>query len=60
MTNPPDVPQVLEPDRPLEWETKALELDSLHVELNHAEYRLKQIAKAKSITEVRRILKGAL
>lgn len=53
-------PLATEPQRLLEWEKQALELDNLHVIINHQEYQLRQILKAKSLEEVRKIVRLAL
>lgn len=53
-------PLATEPQRLLEWERRALELDNLHVVLNHQEYQLRQILKARTLADVRKLVQEAL
>ena len=53
-------PNALEPMRLQEWEKRALELDELHVALNHQEYYLRQALKAGTVAEMRKLIRVAL
>jgi hypothetical protein len=40
-----------------DWERDALALDDLHVALNHAQYLLRQVLKANTLKEAKRLAK---
>ena len=50
----------MQPDRVQDWEKSLLELDDLHVSLNHALYTLRQVLKAKTLKEAKQLAKEGI